>query len=594
MAAIIKALDSHVPTRVGKNGHSEHTWAQSVNVQESIVQLNTQCVRKGDVDTLSNVLRNILKVLSVEKKDVAENANRVEMLSLLYALIGQTRDITDGKGEYTLSYMMVLTWYEFFPELAEFAISMFVILITDETNTHPYGSWKDIKYLCEYVKTKTGNANHPLILKSIQLMNEQLRVDTLSTSTVSLAGKWAARQGGSKFGWLFIISAEQYFHQYIESANRQPLEKRVESVKRATLKARTEYRKLCSALNKRLDTVQIKQCANIWADIDHSKTTSITISKQKKALMNVNKNGEQHSTRDDRIQCAQNFKSYIDGLSKEGKEVKGARVSFVDFTKSGLDIILRMPSRDNYVDSSTQMQMDILNSQWRDNGKQTKTLGNMIAMVDTSGSMSGDPLNVAISLGIRIAEKSAIGKRIMTFTSTPSWVSLDGRNTFIDMLKVVSSAEWGGNTNFYAALDLILNVIRSSYTITKSECEDMVLVILSDMEVNSGDPNYVSTNLHSGIESRYAKVGMDKFGEPIKPPHILFWNLRSTSGFPTLSNQPNVSTMSGFSPALLNIFCEKGMEALQSCTPWGLLKESLEHPRYKMMCDKCIDVVLPK
>jgi len=116
-------------------------------------------------------------------------------------------------------------------------------------------------------------------------------------------------------------------------------------------------------------------------------------------------------------------------------------------------------------------------------------------------------------------------------------------------------------------------------------------VILSDMQMNAGDPNYMSTNLHSGIEARYAKVGMDKFGEPIKPPHILFWNLRSTSGFPILSTQSNASMMSGFSPALLNIFCEKGMEALQSCTPWGLLKESLEQPRYKVMCDKCIEVV---
>ena len=39
--------------------------------------------------------------------------------------------------------------------------------------------------------------------------------------------------------------------------------------------------------------------------------------------------------------------------------------------------------------------------------------------------------------------------------------------------------------------------------------------------------------------------------------------------------------MSGFSPALLNVFCEEGLTALQSCTPWSLFIKSLENERYK-------------
>jgi hypothetical protein len=44
--------------------------------------------------------------------------------------------------------------------------------------------------------------------------------------------------------------------------------------------------------------------------------------------------------------------------------------------------------------------------------------------------------------------------------------------------------------------------------------------------------------------------------------------------------------MAGFSPALLNLFCDKGIEALQSCTPWSILEQSLENERYKIMSDK--------
>jgi len=76
------------------------------------------------------------------------------------------------------------------------------------------------------------------------------------------------------------------------------------------------------------------------------------------------------------------------------------------------------------------------------------------------------------------------------------------------------------------------------------------------------------------------------WGRPYKPPHILFWNLRSTSGFPTLSLQKNTSMMSGFSPALLNLCCDEGISALQNCTPWSLLVKSLNNPRYKILDDK--------
>jgi hypothetical protein len=112
----------------------------------------------------------------------------------------------------------------------------------------------------------------------------------------------------------------------------------------------------------------------------------------------------------------------------------------------------------------------------------------------------------------------------------------------------------------------------------------MVLVILSDMQIDEGD-NCDKNVLYEIIKVKYATTGVRLYGEPFKPPHILFWNLSSTSGFPSLSNQPNVSMMAGFSPALLNQFCEQGLDAFQSCTPWSVLEQSLENERYKIMGD---------
>jgi hypothetical protein len=85
---------------------------------------------------------------------------------------------------------------------------------------------------------------------------------------------------------------------------------------------------------------------------------------------------------------------------------------------------------------------------------------------------------------------------------------------------------------------------------------------------------------------KYADAGMLLYGEPFVPPHILFWNFRSTSGSPCLSREKNVSMLSGYSPALLNLFCEKGLDALKSITPWKSLLDLMSNTRYQCLEDK--------
>ena len=234
-----------------------------------------------------------------------------------------------------------------------------------------------------------------------------------------------------------------------------------------------------------------------------------------------------------------------------------------------------------------QMEIDLLNSQWRDNSSQNGKLGKMIAMVDVSGSMDGEPLHAAIALGIRVAEKSLLGKRVMTFSATPRWVNLQYKDNFVDMVEEVNKADFGLNTNFHAALDLILNAIVEA-KMPSEDVEDMVLAIFSDMQIDEGDKCDKKV-LYDTMKTKYVEAGIKVNGKPYNPPHILFWNLRSTSGFPTLSSQPNTSMMSGFSPALLNLFCGEGLESLKICTPWSLLEKSLSLDRYKIMEDKFYD-----
>ena len=49
--------------------------------------------------------------------------------------------------------------------------------------------------------------------------------------------------------------------------------------------------------------------------------------------------------------------------------------------------------------------------------------------------------------------------------------------------------------------------------------------------------------------------------------------------------------LSGFSPVLLNTFCEKGMEALIKCTPMSILMEQLNNDRY-VWIDSVIETIV--
>ena len=148
--------------------------------------------------------------------------------------------------------------------------------------------------------------------------------------------------------------------------------------------------------------------------------------KQARAFQNVRKNGTLRNSIEDRILCKEHYEQYIRDCNSGKVQSKGKRTSLKDFVK---DAIL----------CNDDIEKMAINSQWKENSCDNNKLKDMIAMVDTSASMECDdcgPLYSAIGLGIRIAEKSNFGKRVLTFSSEPSWVNLDTFD-FVDAVKEV-------------------------------------------------------------------------------------------------------------------------------------------------------------
>lgn len=566
MAALVQALDTATQTQIGEKGHTEYAW--SSDIKERITQFSFQLTRtdSSKIKELSIVLDSLLK--NIVGAPDEEQDKRQEYLIMLYKMIGHTRDIISGKGEYMLAYMQIVVWHRFFPELAVFALNKFV---TIEDDTHPYGSWKDIKYFCVYCRDEENlPKGHPLIRYALQLTVDQLRKDS-SAEKKTLVGKWVARESSKKFGWIFNELAYLYFAEILSTGKTE------DQIYKAKSKCRMLFRKVITSHNKSLDTIQIKQCKNIWTEIDHNKTTSITLAKQKKALLNVTKTGEVRSQREDRIQCAEKFTEFIAAGVRGEVKIKGRNVGMASFVISAIDLL------NGVVSESNQTEIDLLNQQWLDNSSYTGALGNIIPMVDNSGSMfqGTDAGYAAIALGIRCAEKSLLGKRVMVFNENATWLNLDGHDTFFEMVKsVYKVGGWGISTNFYAAMNQILNAIKTaSPPIPFAKATSFVLAIFSDMQMDTADNTNMDT-LYNTMVQLFAEAGQEIYGKPLKPPHILFWNMSSSNGFPSLSSAKNASMLSGWSPALLNLFCEKGMEALESMTPWSQLQDMLHNERY--------------
>jgi len=560
MAALINALDN---MSIGENGHQQYSW--STNIEKRIVQLNFQLVRDANLVDLENQFRGLLTDIF----SCNDRSDKAKYITIICKLIAHTRDIIDGKGECKLTYMMIDCLYDFDESLAFYLVRL--MLNNDEdynSNIIQYGSWKDLKGFCAYVKEH--KEKHQIIYFCVCYANHCLRKDVKSDKP-SLLAKWLPREG-SQYTWLFKMLACNYFTEYLESAK---IKKDGLVKERAIKKAMMDYRKVCSQINKVLDTTQVKQCGKEWSQINPNKVTSITMNKQKKAFLNVKKDGSQRSELEDRVKCAENFNEYIAKIVKGEVEAKGARIGIVDFVKSAYRL-----------NSNEQLnEIQLLNAQWENNSKQIGALGKFIAMVDVSGSMSGDPMDAAIGLGIRVAEKSSLGNRVMTFSQTPTWVNLDSESEsgFVNKVHKVHNADWGMNTNFYAALQLILEAIKTA-KMSAEDVKDMVLAVFSDMQIDQADNKFGS--LYSNIEKLYAETGVAICGKPYKPPHILFWNLRHTGGFPNLTTQSNTSMLSGFSPAMLNVFCEQGLEGLQQFTPWTTLMTCLANERYTQIGDK--------
>ena len=468
----------------------------------------------------------------------------------LVVLVFQTRATRGmGKGEKLLFYKMLLM----LPKHVLFAVLPLL--------PH-YGYWKDYYLLLQQSSKSKLPSHSELTSRCFDLIIAQLRDDEREleaatkeerSPTLSLCGKFMPTENGSidrKLGLSKLLAKKMFGVGNDDKANRK-------------------YRLLRTKLNAALRTTEVLMASGRYAAVVPREVPAMCMQRHRKAFLNEKlktpptfsdaETGNRFPTDPDRVACRKNVIATI----KAPKGLKGGQL-----------YPHTIVSQSFYTHDKSEAELEVANSQWKDLVASLNLEGvqKLVPLVDVSGSMQGEPMNVAIALGLIVAKVNhpAFRGHVLTFETCPQWFSVDTDAPIHEQVQRCALAPWGGSTNFEAAIDRILETV-TKHNLSEEDVPDMI--VFSDMQFDEANRVEYSWDApidqrqvvsgwethHERIVRRFARAGMKISGKPYKPPRIIFWNLRgdtneknsSMGGFPVEKSAVGTVMLSGFSPALL-------------------------------------------
>ena len=208
---------------------------------------------------------------------------------------------------------------------------------------------------------------------------------------------------------------------------------------------------------------------------------------------------------------------------------------------------------------------------------------NGIAVVDVSGSMSGQPMEVAVSMGAYIAEKAhgPFANHFITFSARPELIKFEGID-IVDKFKRCVRADWGMNTDLKAVFNMLFNIAVKDDI--KQEDMPERIYIFSDMqfdkcvtinnERNNPWYNYYASQSEIDTMMEAEKKRWARYG--YKLPSVVFWNVNAAfkNNIPAIGE--GFSYVSGFSPVMIETILS-GKDGID------LMLEKLNSERYNMI-----------
>lgn len=587
----IAGMDQASMKTLGENGTPE--WTDGGVGDARVVLFNI--VRDTPDQDLRNKVDAVLQ-LARSKKDM-------QVLVDLFATVFLTRNCRGGKGEKALFYKMLLHLYHEFPETVVGLLDL----------VPHYGYWKDYQLILEMVNGSRKetyahlvNRIYEILVNELENNKKEIQLAKIENRTpkISFVAKFIPKEGKHFDRATNFVSnmCKLMFNDTLTGVENKTREER----EKTWNYCKKQYRRIVSEQNKLLDTPEIKMAGKRWAEIQFSKVASLCLDRHRKAFLNEKlkgtlygsdeeEKGNRHPYDVDRVACRQNLIKTLVDPSK----IKGARLFPHEITNKAWRSQLSTVDKKLLQAQWDSMKSDVVKTfeEFTNDGNGVN-LGNLVSLVDVSGSMSGTPMEVAVALGILVSELAApaFRDRFLTFSARPTWHNLSGCGNLIDKVNSTRRAPWGGNTNFELALNQILDVVVKN----KLAPEDIPdLIVFSDMQFDMANGRGNWDTAHQRLVKKFRDAGMRVCGKPYDPPTIIYWNLRgNTRGHAAQANTPGVRMLSGYSPSLLKLLLsgedlDKEVEVVldngtvvkkkQEITPYETFRKAVDDPLYDLV-----------
>ena len=396
-----------------------------------------------------------------------------------------------------------------------------------------YGRWDD---LYEFVGT-------PLEKEMWAFMYEQFRLD-MASRTPSLLGKWLKSEN---------TSSEQ--SRALGAKTRKAF-----GLTPAT------YRKMLSSLRKRINVLERLMSAGKWDEIEFDKIPS-------KAGLIYKNAFARHDVERARNKSVQTYEEFA---KDKNAKVNTKALYPYEVVQKAVDLFGH-----SYYWRTSEVPLDdvnrlMVNKYWENLAEYISKLDlNALCVVDTSGSMRGTPIDIAISLGMIAADKARgpFHGRYISFSSRPQLIKVEGVD-FVDKVKRIYDTNLCENTNLEATFDMLLRVAQNNHM--KQKDLPNTIIVISDMEIDcayggwgwSRDTDAARTKNRTMMENMRRKWAAAGY----KLPKMVYWNVDARHDT-FLDDGPDVTYVSGSSAILFE-------QVARGVTAQDLMFEKLDSERY--------------
>lgn len=484
----------------------------------------------------------------VDKVYSVENIKHIEKILDFWAIAFQTRDVRGGKGERTAFVELFKLYAKWFGRTH---VNYMLPLVPE------YGCWRD---LFELMKEPT------LKKACLRLIVKQFREDRAVLKEgrrFSLLAKWLPRARSATFTGQATTIATALYPNLTCKQVRQRL-----------------YRKQLAEMNVALKTVEVPMCGGRWQTIEPGKVPGKALKLYRKAFLNRTlETNTQRSGQADRVICAEHFKDHLERVMSGKATVNGANTVFPHEIVRAMERI--------YAEAGGEEEK-LLDAQWsaiRADVVGAGKMGSCVPMADFSGSMSGVPMEVSLALGILLSEVNhpAFRGGLMTFDARPRWLQFEEGASLRAKIRKAHDQPFGLNTNFEAALNMVLERLVRHRVPCGEEPEN--IVVFTDMGFDDAakvDGAGAWETLVESFQRRFAAAGGWKM------PRIVIWNLRAAyQDYHAKVDRAGVLMLSGWSPSAMKILTE----GFTMQTPYEGMRAVLDDARYNAVRDALAPVV---